>query len=198
MRYSSIKVFVRRKLEIEHIKVLEHIVDVENVMSYIDDVRGDDLFICLGTTKKKAGTISRYEELDRDMPFNIAKAAKDKGAKKIAVVSSLGANSKSRNYYTRIKGEMEEKIISLQMSRTVIARPSMLLGNRKEIRFAEAVGKVFMKLFSFVLFGRLKVFRAIHGRAVAVAMIDLINRDSTKTLYQSDELASIAANHKNE
>ena len=96
MGYSSIKVFTRRRLE--------HIVNVEEVNSYADLIRGDDIYICLGTTRKKARTIKRYEELDRDMPVNIAREAKKKGLGKIAVVSAIGANIKSRSYYNRIKG----------------------------------------------------------------------------------------------
>jgi len=130
MGYSSIKVFSRRKLDIEHIKVIEHIVEVENVESYADLIRGDDLFICLGTTRKKTSSIERYEQLDRDMPINIARASLAKGVKKVAVVSSLGANSKSKSYYPRIKGEMEAGISDLAFDTTIIARPSLLLGNR--------------------------------------------------------------------
>lgn len=192
MRYTAIKVFTRKSLNIQHIKVIEHVVDVEDVQSYGDMIRGDDLFICLGTTRRKAGSTKRYEEIDRDLPVNIAKASIKKGVKRVAVVSSLGANSGSRNSYTRIKGEMEAGILKLAFDTTVIVRPSLLLGNRSEFRFGEKLATVFMKTFSFLFRGRLGIYRAIEGRHVARAMIDLIATKSSKKIYLSDELGEIA------
>jgi uncharacterized protein YbjT (DUF2867 family) len=192
MRYTAIKVFTRKSLNIQHIKVIEHVVDVENLKSYEDMIRGDDLFICLGTTRKKAGSIKRYEEIDRDIPVNIAKASIGKGVKRVAVVSSLGANSGSKNSYTRIKGEMEAGISELAFDTTVIVRPSLLLGNRSEFRLGEKLATVIMKVFSFILRGRLAIYRAIEGRDVARAMIDLIATKSSKKIFLSDELREIA------
>lgn len=192
MGYTAIKVFTRRKLDIEHIKVIEHIVDVEKVSGYEDLIRGDDLYICLGTTMKKAGNIKRYEELDRDMPVNIARSALKKGIKRVAVVSAIGANLKSRSYYNRIKGEMEAGLQNLKFETHVIARPSLLLGDRTEKRVMEKVAVVFSKVFSFVLRGKLSVYRAIHGRDVAIAMINLMFRTEEKSIFLSNELQSIA------
>ncbi len=192
MRYSTIKVFTRRKLNIEHIKVVEHIVDVENVDTYADQIRGDDLFICLGTTRKKTSSISRYEQIDRDMPINIARVSLEKGVSRVAVVSSLGANAASKSYYPRIKGEMEAGIIDLAFETTVIARPSLLLGKRSEFRLGEKLATVFMKAFSFIFRGKLGVYRAIEGRDVARAMIDLLARKNPKKIFLSDELRELA------
>ena len=192
MRYTAIKVFTRKSLNIQHIKVIEHVVDAENLKSYEDMIRGDDLFICLGTTRKKAGSTKRYEEIDRDLPVNIAKASVGKGVKRVAVVSSLGANSRSRNSYSRIKGEMEAGISELAFDATVIVRPSLLLGNRSEFRFGERMATVVMKAFSFLFRGRLAIYRAIEGRDVARAMIDLIATRSSKKIFLSDELREIA------
>ncbi len=195
MRYSSIKVFTRRKLDIEHIKVIEHIVDVENIDAYADQIRGDDLYICLGTTRKKTASISRYEQIDRDMPVNIARVSRSKGVSKVAVVSSLGANAESKSYYPRIKGEMEAGISDLAFDSTVIVRPSLLLGDRSEFRFGERMATVFMKAFAFILRGKLGVYRAIEGRDVALAMIDLLAMEGAKKIILSDELRELAAKH---
>lgn len=191
MKYTAIKVYTRRPIGIEHIKVIEKIIDVESPASYSDDLRGDDLFICLGTTMRRAGSIKRYEEIDRDLPVSIAKASFNKGVSRIAVVSSIGANSDSKSYYSRIKGEMEKGILEVGFERTVIARPSLLLGERKEFRLLEKVAKAFAWLFSFLMTGRLKVYKAIHGRDVAIAMIDLLAETSDKTIYLSNELQEI-------
>jgi uncharacterized protein YbjT (DUF2867 family) len=201
MRYSAIKVFSRRKLNIEHIKVIEHIVDVEDVNSYKELIRGDDLFICLGTTMKKAGSIKRYKELDGDMPVNIAKASHESGIKRVAVVSALGAGIRAKSYFNRIKGEMEEGIRKIGFESTIIARPSLLLGKRGEFRLFEKIATVFAKLFSFVLFGKLEIYKAIHGRDVAIAMIEILAGKTGKKIYLSHELKHIAdkkANTNNE
>ncbi|MCD4769341.1 MAG: NAD(P)H-binding protein [Bacteroidales bacterium] len=191
IKYSAIKVFTRKTLTIEHIKIIEHIVDIENIDSYKDEIRGNDLFICLGTTYRKAGSVKRVEEIDRDLPFAIGEMSLKKGIERIAVVSAVGANKKSRSYYNRIKGEMEQKIIDLGFTRTVIVRPSLLLGKREEFRLMESTGKLFMKLLSFVLTGRLKKYRAVHGRNVASAMIRALGESSDKIFYESDELKAL-------
>jgi uncharacterized protein YbjT (DUF2867 family) len=188
MRYSTIKVFTRRPLEIEHIKVIEKIVDIENVELYKTDIRGDDLFISLGTTMRRAKSIKRYEELDRIMPANIAKAALKNGVQRVAVVSSLGANSKSRNYYARIKGEMENEILKLGFGREVIVRPSMLLGERREFRIAEFLAKPLIQLFGIIMVGKLKIYKGVHGRVVARAMIYLLGIMEDRKIYLTDEL----------
>ena len=105
--YARILVFRRRKIDIpEKDKVVNHVVDFEKIESFKNQIAGDDLFICLGTTIKKAGSVSKMEKTDRDLPVSLADAALKNGTKRIAVVSSIGADEKSSNYYLRIKGEM--------------------------------------------------------------------------------------------
>jgi uncharacterized protein YbjT (DUF2867 family) len=132
------------------------------------------------------------EKIDRDLPVSIARQAKANGVTRVAVVSSIGADSGSKNYYLRIKGEMEEGVLKSGISRIVIVRPSMLLGERKERRVGEIAGKIVMKTFSPLLAGKLIKFRAIHGRDVARAMIVLLGRESDKSIYESDELKKAA------
>jgi uncharacterized protein YbjT (DUF2867 family) len=112
--------------------------------------------------------------------------------KRVAVVSSLGAGVGSKNYYLRIKGEMEEGILKLNFENIAIVRPSMLLGERKEKRTGEAVGKIVMKTFKPLLAGKLRKYRAIHGRDVARAMIVILKKEPVKNVYESDDLQKIA------
>jgi len=191
-RYSSIKIFVRRMTGINESGVEEVITDFSNLKSQSLKISGDDLFICLGTTIKKAGSVSNMEKIDRDLPLKIAELASRNGVKKIAVVSSIGASSGSKNYYLRIKGEMEEGILNYDFETIVIVRPSMLLGERKEKRVGEIAGKAVMKAVKPVLTGKLLKFRAIHGRDVARAMIFLIGKETGKRIVESDELQRIA------
>ena len=188
MRYTSVKVFTRRALNIEHIKLLEYVVDVEDVSSYSDQIRGDDLFIAIGTTLRKAGSVAREEETDRHLVVEIAAEAQRRGAGRIAVVSSLGADAGARNFYRRIKGQMEKDIQNLKFQRIVIARPSLLLGKREDFRLFEEIAKVLARGLGFIFKGKLAIYRAIHARTVAYAMVYLIGTEENKSVYLSDEL----------
>lgn len=192
IRYKAVKVYTRRSLDIEHIKVIEEIVDVEKVEAYGESIRGDDLFICLGTTRRKAGSVKRMEDIDHHLPFQIARAALLNGVKNMAVVSSIGADPGARNYYYRIKGHMEKDLMSLDFNRMVILRPSILLGKRDEFRLLESIGKGFMKTFGFLLSGKNRKYRAINAADVASAMVREINNVNGKEVYESDEITEFA------
>jgi uncharacterized protein YbjT (DUF2867 family) len=189
--YQTIKIFVRQTAGISLPVVEEIITDFSNIGGLGADLTGDDLFICLGTTIKKAGSIESMEKVDRDLPVDIAILARKNGVKRVAVVSSIGADPASKNYYLRIKGEMEQGILTAGFEKTVIVRPSMLMGERKERRPGEIAGKVVMKVIKPVLSGKLLKFRAIHGRDVARAMIMLLDKETDKKIYESDELQKI-------
>lgn len=190
--YSAIRIFVRQPTGITEPKVEEVTVDFSSPEAFSQLIKGDDLFICLGTTIKKAGSVRGMEEIDRDLPIKIAGLASSNGVKRIAVVSSLGANPGSKNYYLRIKGEMEEGIKKIDFECLAIVRPSMLLGERREKRTGEAVGKIVMRTFSPLLIGKLRKYRAIHGKDVALAMIAILQKEPVRRIYESNELQKIA------
>jgi uncharacterized protein YbjT (DUF2867 family) len=190
--YSVIKSFVRQPTGILEPKVVEIVTDFSDSPAFSQLIAGDDIFICLGTTIKKAGSVANMEKIDRDLPLDIARSAASAGVKGVAIVSSIGASARSSNYYLRIKGEMEEGIMQLPFERKAIVRPSMLLGERKEKRAGEIVGKVVMTAFKPVLVGKLLKYRAIHGKDVARAMILILNSPQEKIIFESDELQKIA------
>ncbi len=166
-RYREIIVFVRAPQSWDSGKVTQRVIDFDRLADFSDLIRGDELYICLGTTIRQAGSVKRMEEIDRDYPVEIARLAHQNGVERVAVVSSIGADAKSRNYYLRIKGEMEEGIKNIGIPQTIILRPSILLGKRKHFRFGEWAGKGFMQLVSPLLFGKMKQYRGIHAREVA-------------------------------
>lgn len=186
--YSSVIVFVRHPMDSDHKKIQQHVIDFGRLVDFSHLIRGDDLFICLGTTIRKAGSVGKVEEIDRDLPVTIAQIAYANGVRKIAVVSSIGADSSSRNYYLRIKGEMEAGISRIPFDQTVIARPSMLLGRRNEFRFGEHAGKIIMKGIGFLMVGSLRKYRGIDASTVARAMIALIGSSRKDVVFASDEL----------
>lgn len=190
--YSSIVAFVRSSTGVTEPRVEEIVNDFSDPEILNGKIKGDDLFVCLGTTIKKAGSVANMERIDRDLPVRIASIASASGVKRIAVVSSIGASAASSSYYLRIKGEMEKGILDLRFENISIVRPSMLLGERREKRRAEAVGKVMMTVFRPVLTGKLMKYRAIHGRDVARAMIVLMQREPGIYICESDEVQRLA------
>lgn len=190
--YSHILILVRRPAGFTGEKCEERIFDFGNPSGSAGIIRGDDLFICLGTTIRKAGSVKKMEEIDRDLPLTIAGIASANGMKRVAVVSSIGANDRSSNYYLRIKGEMEKGLPGRGFKDIAIVRPSILLGKREEKRFGEAFGRFFMSTFGFLFAGRLKKFRGIHGRDVARAMVRILLHHPGIKIYESDELIKIS------
>jgi len=192
-KYEKVRIFSRRDAGFKNTGIIEsYIVDFEHPEIFSGEITGDDLFICLGTTIKKAGSVEKMEKIDRDLPVLLTKYAYENGIKRIAVVSSIGAASSSSNYYLRIKGEMEQGILNIDFETVAIVRPSLLLGERNEKRFGESAAKVFMKGFGFFLFGRFKKYRAIEGRDVAKAMIRILSEYKGEMIFESDQLQEIA------
>lgn len=192
--YDVIKVFIRSRINIQEAsKIITFVVDFDTIESFSKDITGDDLFICIGTTIKKAGSVKRMEEIDRDLPVKISAIACKNGVRRVAVVSSIGANAGSASYYLRIKGEMEKGISDQDFESLAILRPSLLLGEREEQRMGEKAGKIMMKFLGIFLAGKLRKYRGIEGRSVAKAMIHILGKSTTgSAIYESDILQKIA------
>ena len=138
-----------------------------------------DAFICaLGTTRKAAGSLQAFAAVDRDLVVSIAKAAAEAGARQAIVVSSVGADARSRNDYLRVKGEMQDALAGLGFDRCDFLQPSLLLGPQRagELRLAESIGQRLAPLFNPLLAGRLRRYRAICATAVARAAAALLGR----------------------
>jgi uncharacterized protein YbjT (DUF2867 family) len=192
-QYDKILVFSRKDVGYKDVRLIDnHVVDFEHPEIFSGEIKGHDLYICLGTTIRKAGSIEKMEKIDRDLPVILAKYAFKNGIKRVAVVSSIGADSSSSNYYLRIKGEMEQGILNIDFETIAIVRPSLLLGERTEQRFGESAAKIFMKVFGIFLFGRFKKYRAIEGRNVAKAMIRILAEYKGEGIFESDQLHKIA------
>jgi uncharacterized protein YbjT (DUF2867 family) len=165
--YDRVKALVRKPLEIDHPSLEQIVWDYENPDN--TRIQADHVYCCLGTTMKKAGSRKAFYRVDHDYPLQVALAAYQNGAGKFALVSAVGANPGSVFYYNRVKGQLEEDLKEIPFDAIYIFRPSMLLGNRKEFRPAESLGKGLMKPLSFLLPGNMK---PIHVRQVAACMFD--------------------------
>lgn len=189
--FSGIHVFSRKKSVADQPKITEHIIDFNSLENYSDLIKGDVLFCCLGTTIRKAGSQEAFRKVDFNLPVQLAQIASGNKVKKFIVISSLGADAKSSNFYLRTKGEMENEIQKYKFQQISILRPSMLLGARQEFRFGELIGKGVIQITGPLLFGKLKKYRGIHAATVAKAMIKIAKENTDKIVFESDELQKI-------
>lgn len=187
-RYEEIKLFVRKEINFPSGKVRQFLFDRDNLDSVAVEITGDHLFCCIGSTIKQAGSKEEFYRIDHDFVERIAKIASSNKVKSFVVISSIGANHLSSNFYLNTKGQMEESIKTFNFNNLSIVRPSMLLGIRKERRTMEEVAKIFMKVFGRFMLGKLAKYRPIHSSTVAKSMILLANKPSGVYTVESDEL----------
>ncbi len=188
---KQVKVIGRKKPELTHPKIKFLSTDFSNIEQINKFIQGDQCFCCLGTTIKKAGSKEAFKKIDREVPVLMAKIATENNVPVFGVVSSLGAKATSSNFYLRTKGQMEEEILQLSFKNTIIARPSLLLGKRKEFRFGEEAGKLVMKALSLLFIGPLRKYRAIEAETVARAIYLLAKNNPGKKIFDSQELEEI-------
>lgn len=191
-RYEKVKVFVRNSLDIKHQKLEEYIVNFDMLEDWKDRVTGDELYSSLGTTIKKAGSKEKQYKIDFTYQYDIAKAASENGVKTYLLVSSVGADYKSSNFYLRMKGNLDEKIQQLNFERIRIFRPSILVGLRSETRLGESIG---IKIAGIVtkIIPALKKYKPINASKVAESMIKSANYESSQKIiiYDSNEILDL-------
>jgi len=187
--YDKVVVFVKRDTAIKHPKLIQHLIDFDKIENYQNLVVGDDFFCTIGTTIKKAGSREAFKKVDLIYPKQFAQIALKNKVSQFLIISSLGANEQSTNFYLKTKGEMEAFLKKLTFKSTIILRPSLLLGNRTEFRVGEKFGAIFMKTISILLFGKLQKYKPIESKTVAKALFELAqqNQDGFK-IYESNEI----------
>jgi uncharacterized protein YbjT (DUF2867 family) len=168
--YSTVKLLVRRPVALEHPKLEKRLVDFNDGDSLLIALANSDVTFCtVGTTQKKVkGDRAAYRKVDYDIPVNAARFCRMTGCKTFVLVSAVGANSKSSNFYLRFKGEVEETVRGIGIEAVHIMRPSWLLGNRKEFRPMEKFGLPVLRLLSSLLPSK---YKAIEAKDVARAML---------------------------
>lgn len=176
----------------EHGKLEEHVVDFEKLDQYSPIINASDIFCCLGTTIKVAGSQQEFRKVDFTYTVQTCAIAVKNGADQIVAVTAVGANSRSKIFYNRIKGETEEALSKLPCQAIHILRPSLLLGERKESRSAERAGIGVMKSLSVLMIGPLKRYRPIEAKTVAHAMV-LVAQDMRPGInfYESDRIQAL-------
>lgn len=168
--FDHVRVLVRRPYALTHPKLEKVLVDFNDGDSILVALNDCEVAFCtVGTTQAKVkGDKTAYRKVDYDIPVNLARFCKMTGCEKFILVSAVGANEKSGNFYLQLKGEVETAVKAQGLTSVHIMRPSMLLGDRKENRTGEKIAKAIMQTFSFLVPSK---YKAIHGRDVAKAMV---------------------------
>ena len=170
-----------------------HVVDFERLPEPLPAV--DDVYIALGTTIKVAGSEANFRSVDFDAVVNTARAAQAAGATRLAVVSALGADARSRVFYNRVKGEMQDAVKALGYRSVVIAQPSLLLGDRAALGQPVRSGEVFAaRVFGPVMWMLPRGVRPIAANTVAAAMITALLADTPGVrMLSSGQMQAAAA-----
>jgi len=191
-RYPSVVSLVRKPTGRQHPRLVERRIDFERIDT-IEIPQGAHVYSALGTTIKKAGSEAAFRRVDFDYPKMLAVRAAAAGAARFMLVSSVGADKGSGNFYLRVKGELEAVIAQMPLEAAFFFRPSFLIGDREEKRPGEAVGIGVARALSFGLIGPLRKYRAIPAGTVAEAMVSAANsEESGVRIYHYDEMLRLA------
>lgn len=167
----------RRPLSFDHSRLANRIVRFETLEASLAGTRADVAFCCLGTTLRAAGSREAFRQVDYEYVVAFARAARQAGAGRLVLISSAGADSASRHFYLRVKGETEEAVSALGFPALDILQPGLLLGMRAEPRPLEFAAGLAMSVINLVLVGPSERYRAIRARVVAAAMLGAARSD---------------------
>lgn len=181
--YSQVIALTRSALPVEHPKLKVIVCDLNDsnaVEDALADVNATDVFCCLGTTIKRAGSQEAFRYVDVELPLIVARRMKQRGMEHFLIVTAIGSDPNSRVFYSRMKGIVEQQLRALKIPRLSIFRPSLLLGNRREFRLAEKLSILITSCFRFAMVGAMKKYKPIHAEQVAKSMFAIATRAVTE------------------
>ena len=186
--FSEIRLLSRRPVNFSHSKIEVRLVNFNDLENFKIAIDGCDVVFCaVGTTQKKVkGDRVEYRKVDYDIPVRAAQFCEETGCHHFLVVSSLGADAQSKNFYLRLKGEMEAAVSTKNIPAISIFRPSMLLGQRNESRPLEKISQKVMSAFSFAVPSR---YKAVSGAQVAKVMVEVAKSATEGTrIFESEAI----------
>ena len=191
--YTRVTTLIRKPFNYSHPKLIQHIIDFEELSSADNRLCADDVFCCLGTTMKKAGSQDAFRKVDFDYSVKLAALTQHCGAKQFLIVTSLGADPHSNIFYNRVKGEVEEAIRKIPFTAIHIFRPSLLMGERAEHRIGEHAGAVVISALKHAMVGPLQKYRPIQASDVAKAIVRVAQMNlSGVNIFESQRIQEIA------
>ena len=194
--YQNVRLLVRRPIDPDNKRAEMKIVDFSDHDSFKIGIYNSDVVFCAvgATLNKVKGSKAAYRKVDYDIPVRAAQLCKETGCENFILVSSVGANSRSKNFYLQLKGEVEDAIKNSGIQSISVFRPSILLGDRKEKRLGESIGKAGMQLFTFAMIGKWQKYKAVHAREVAAAMLAASKKPLTGfNVYEYRDIKELAS-----
>ncbi|TGE14323.1 NAD-dependent epimerase/dehydratase family protein [Hymenobacter elongatus] len=190
-RYAKVIAVGRRPVPMVHPKLEQRVLDMDQLEQHRLSLIADDVFCCLGTTMRQAGSKEAFYKVDYLYVVKLAALTAANFAAQFMVVSSMGADAGSRMYYNRVKGEMEQAVRQTPFRAIHFFRPSLLLGERTEKRAGEQAGTVLLRVLNPLLVGPLRKYRPVAAATVARAMLRAAEDDGGGIRVQlSDEIAA--------
>ncbi|GFZ78235.1 nucleoside-diphosphate sugar epimerase [Paenibacillus marchantiophytorum] len=175
--YERVIALVRTNIQTQHLQGSEKLFQIVTDFNHLDadilasDIEHAHVFCTLGTTIKKAGSQEQFRKVDLTYPLKLAELASVHHAEVFAIVTAMGANSKSTIFYNRVKGEVEEKLRELNLPALYMLRPSLILGDRKEVRAGEMIGSLVSRAIAPLMIGGLRTYRPIQAKVIAAGLI---------------------------
>ncbi|MBB4636168.1 oxidoreductase [Longimicrobium terrae] len=192
--YGRVTVVGRRALDREHPRLVQHVTDMDRMADHPEWFAVDDVFCCLGTTIAAAGSQEAFRRVDHDYVVQAAELAARGGAVRYLLVSSSGANARSRIFYSRTKGEAEDGVRATTIPGVTLLRPSLLMGEREEHRAGEALAQKVAPVLNRVLVGPLRRYRGVDAHVVAQAMVRLAQDEPRGVrVVESEQIQELGA-----
>jgi len=191
--YSEVLILVRKAMPLQHKKLVQLVIDFDDLDKHAESITGHAVFSCLGTTNKQTPDKAEYKKIDHDYPLQLAQLAKQNGVKQFHLVSAIGANAHSSFFYVKLKGELERDLKKVGLDALHIYQPAMLIGDRhsKQRSWEKIIGGMF-EVIDPLLIGGLKKYRSIKGSQVAEAMYKKSLDDTPGTFtYTTDIIKTI-------
>lgn len=193
-RYVAIIALIRTEIPLSHPKLKQVQINFDSIRDYAHEIKGDTVFCCLGTTAAQTPDKKEYKKIDFKYPLDLAWIAHENGAKSYHLVSAIGADAKSKVFYTKTKGQLELELQKVPYENIHIYRPSILDAKRKQYRLAEDLLNKVMHIVNPLLIGPLRKYRSIKVECVAKAMLRYsLEQKQGVYIHQSDEIQAMCS-----
>ena len=190
--YNEVLAVVRKELTVKHKKLKQLIINFDQLDNYIEQLTGDAIFSCLGTTYAQTPDKNEYYKVDHDYPVKLAQIGLKTGVRQLHLVSSIGANVVSSSFYLKLKGETEQDIAKVGLASIYIYQPSMLKGRQEKMRFLEKLFNGITSIVDPLLLGGLKKYHSVSGALVARAMYNQsIDNEAGVFIHQYNEIKKL-------
>ena len=174
----------RKNLALSHPKIIQFEIDFDNQSTYLAKIKGDLVFCCIGTTRKKTPNTEAYRNIDVGIPQKAVFAAQKNKVKQLHLISAIGANKNAKVTYNKIKGESEEVCLKSSIPSIHIYRPGLLIGKRNETRIGESIFQKIAPLFDLFCRGKYSKYHSISASKLAEFILKTaINNEEGKLIH---------------